>query len=156
MKNLKINSGAQTGADLAGLDAALFCGFETGGHIPKGFLAQDGCHPEFEKKYNLKETESDKYPPRTALNVKNSDATIQIATNFNSPGEKLTSKLILQYKKLNYKLNPNEKVDIDDIVNWIKNNNIEILNVAGNSERTSRGIYNKAYNILVQVFEKLK
>jgi hypothetical protein len=42
MKMLRVISGAQTGADRAALDAALECGIEIGGWVPKGRKAEDG------------------------------------------------------------------------------------------------------------------
>ena len=41
----KIVSGGQTGADRAGLDAAIECGVEYGGWLPKGRTAEDGILP---------------------------------------------------------------------------------------------------------------
>ena len=38
----KIVSGGQTGADRVALDVALEYGFEIGGWVPKGRLAEDG------------------------------------------------------------------------------------------------------------------
>ena len=39
---MKIISGGQTGADRAGLDAAIAMGFDYGGAVPKGRRAEDG------------------------------------------------------------------------------------------------------------------
>lgn len=47
-----IVSGGQTGADQAGLDAAINLGIPYGGWIPKGRLTEDGPLPE---KYQLQE-----------------------------------------------------------------------------------------------------
>ena len=41
----RIVSGAQTGADRGGLDAAVYCGLECGGWVPKGWKAEDGVIP---------------------------------------------------------------------------------------------------------------
>ena len=48
----KIVSGGQTGADIAGLDAAIAHNIPNGGWIPKGRLTEDGPLSE---KYQLKE-----------------------------------------------------------------------------------------------------
>ena len=42
----KIISGAQTGADRGGLDAALERGFPIGGWVPRGRKAEDGTIPK--------------------------------------------------------------------------------------------------------------
>lgn len=41
----KIVSGGQTGADRAGVDAAIECGVPYGGWLPKGRMAEDGKVP---------------------------------------------------------------------------------------------------------------
>lgn len=138
---MKIISGGQTGADRGALIAAKELGLQTGGWMPKGFRAQDGDHPEFEELYGVVEHESPNYQPRTALNVRDSDATIRIATNFESPGERLTLKMIRQYCKPYLDIDPlNESHTPERLVDWLRKNNVKILNVAGNSERTSSGI----------------
>jgi hypothetical protein len=73
----KIVSGGQTGADRGALDAALECGIETGGWVPKGRLAEDGVIPE--KYMGLKEAPSKEPAVRTTLNVRDSDATLIVS-----------------------------------------------------------------------------
>ena len=95
----RVISGGQTGADRAGLAAAKAAGIATGGWMPKGFRALDGPHAEFAAIYGIQEHTSDRYPPRTALNVKESDATLRFATDCNSPGEVLTLQMCKRYGK---------------------------------------------------------
>lgn len=144
---MKIISGGQTGADRAGITIAKDLGLSTGGWMPKGFLAQDGFHPEFAEQFGIQVHSSPKYPPRTALNVKESDGTVRIATDFYSPGEILTLKMIQQYKKPYFDVHPNVTKP-EEFVKWLEENKIKILNVAGNSEKTSKGIYEFAYHFL--------
>ncbi|TKB26075.1 hypothetical protein FCL47_10010 [Desulfopila sp. IMCC35006] len=66
----KIISGGQTGADIAGLDAAIRHGVPHGGSIPKGRLTEDGALPE---RYDLQEMDTKSYPKRTEKNVVDSD-----------------------------------------------------------------------------------
>jgi hypothetical protein len=150
----KIISGGQTGVDLAALVIAKETGLKTGGWMPKGFKNQTGHHPEYADQYGMREHESPRYPPRTALNVKESDGTLRIAANFNSAGEVLTMQMIEQYGK------PSLDVDalIDDIspiqvAEWIKENDIRVLNIAGHSERTAPGISEFTVAYLSEVFE---
>ena len=71
---MKIISGAQTGADRAGIDAAIECGVEYGGCLPKGRKAEDGVVPE---KYTaMQELARGGYPKRTEQNVIDSDGTV--------------------------------------------------------------------------------
>jgi len=152
----KVISGGQTGADRAGLDAAITAGLKTGGWMPKGFKAHDGSHPEFAYQYGIKEHESPEYPPRTALNVKESDGTIRFASNFVSPGEQLTAKMIRQYGKPSLSIDVRrETTTPEDVSNWIIENDIKILNIAGNSDKTSPGIGDFVQAFLLQVFTLL-
>ena len=47
----KIISGGQSGADQAGWRTAKAFGVSSGGWMPRGFLAEDGPHPEFADEY---------------------------------------------------------------------------------------------------------
>ena len=151
----KICSGGQTGADLGGLIVAKMFGIETGGWMPKGFMTQHGPKPEWAKKYNLQEHESPKYPPRTFCNIENSDGTIRLAYDLLSAGEKCTLKGIQKYDKPYIDVDMNEPRDIQEVVDWINENNIETLNVAGNSERTRPGMSIGVVDYMSKVFEKL-
>lgn len=136
----KVISGGQTGADIAGLKAAKKKGIETGGWIPKGFKTQEGPKLEYKDVYGLREHESEQYPPRTFLNVKESDGTLRFASKFDSSGEECTLRAINQYKKPYMDVTRNNPRDSEEVKMWIKKNNIGVLNIAGNSEKTSPGI----------------
>src|SRR5262245_47209500 len=136
----RVISGGQTGADRAGLVAAKAAGIATGGWMPKGFRAQDGPRPEFAELYGVKEHASARYPPRTALNVKQSDATLRFATDWDSPGEVLTQQMCNRYARPQLEITPGGSIAPADVVEWLVRNNVRVLNVAGNAERTSPGI----------------
>lgn len=147
----KIISGGQTGADQGALDAAKILKLETGGWMPRGFKTDTGSRPEFAKLYNLQETESSHYPPRTEQNICQSDGTL-IFGNDNSPGCKLTKSLCVKYRKKVYTVPfPNsimanhEKVFLD----WLEAYQIKTLNVAGNRESRNPGIFLACKNFLI-------
>lgn len=148
----KVISGGQTGADVAGLDAAKRHGFETGGLMPFGYLTLDGCKPEYKELYGVKAHSSSSYVPRTRANVKNSDGTIRLAYNFESAGEKCTLKAIEDYKKPHIDVDLANPRALSDVVSWLKENNIETLNVAGNAEQTASGTYEMAFLTLNALF----
>lgn len=152
---LKVCSGAQIGADQAGLKAAKFCNIPTFGEIPKGCRTLDGPRPDLLEEYNLTENSNYSYPPRTELNVKNSDGTIRFASNFSSTGERCTLKFIKWHKKPYIDINILKPLNKLIVVDWIKDNNINILNVAGNSEQTCPGIGDFVYNYLIDLFNDL-
>ena len=154
----KVVSGGQTGSDIAGLRIAKAFGLEVGGWIPKGFKAEDRNHPEYALDYNLVETETEDYVERTLLNARDSDGTIRIASNLMSIGEKCTLKGIKMFKKPHFDVNPRElhPVHPQEIADWIIEDNIEVLNVAGNRESVCRGIEHYAEEFLACVFEILR
>jgi len=152
----KVISGGQTGADRAGLMAAKAVGLVTGGWMPKGYLAQDGYHHEFQYLYNMKEHVSRSYPPRTRLNVQEADGTLRIAANWDSAGEILTLKAIKHSKKPYFDVDSFEQlVEPQAVADWLITNDIRILNVAGNSERTFPGTQDFAYKFLLSTFAVL-
>lgn len=69
----KIVSGAQTGADRAGLDVAIRHGFPHGGWCPKGRKAEDG---RIGGQYQLVETPTANYLQRTEWNAMDSGGTV--------------------------------------------------------------------------------
>lgn len=131
----KVISGAQIGADIAGLRAAKALGLETGGWMPRGFIAKDGPHPEYALEYGIREHMSPKYPPRTEQNVFAADATVRFATNFQSAGEICTLKAIQRHEKPFFDVPISESilVDPEQFVDWLEQEDVGVLNVAGNA-----------------------
>lgn len=158
MTLVKVISGFQTGVDIAGIHAAKAAGFETGGYMPKGYKTLEGPKPLYAKLYGAMQHSSANYRERTWDNVYSSDGTLRIAKDFTSAGERCTQNAIIHWKK------PSFDVDVthyasnveDVIIQWIKANNIKVLNVAGNSEHTALGIYQFAYDLLLKVFRRIK
>jgi len=166
----KVISGGQTGADIAGLKTAKSFGIETGGLMPFGFKAYDACHPEYKELYGVEAHTSSSYVPRTRANVQNSDGTIRLARDFQSAGEICTKKAIDQYGKpwFDYDLafpwipkieNSQCYKLIQAAIAWIEDSNIEVLNVAGNRQRTpmvdSIDIEERASLFLTELFKGL-
>lgn len=150
----KIISGGQTGSDQGGLEAGQKLGLETGGWIPKGWLTEVGSNPEL-KKYGLIEHTSSSYVPRTYANVKDSDGTLRIAYNFQSAGELCTLKAIKQYNKPYYDVNIHSAHEHEKVAQWIIDNNIQVLNIAGNRESKCPGLQEFTFNYLIEVFKCL-
>ena len=146
---LKVISGGQTGADIAGLMAAKKCGLDTGGFCASGFMTENGAKPEYAKMYNLIDKHYD-YHKRTVENVKLSDFTLIFADDANSPGTKLTITSCNSNNKP-YIINPSSM----DIVTLIQSGGIEILNIAGNRESVSPGITARVEKILIDAFRRV-
>ena len=145
-----IISGGQTGADSGGLVAAVKLGLKTGGWMPKGFRRLDGKKPEMKQAFNMKEHSEWGYAPRTEANVRDSDGTVRFASNFYSPGELCTMKAIKKLEKPYFDVDINDPRDYSELVEWLDENDIRILNVAGNSEQNSPGIKEFVIDYLVE------
>lgn len=157
MKYLKkVISGAQTGADQAGLFFAEENQIETGGWIPAGGRTQDGYRRDLIDRFNLNEHESSNYALRTSCNVRDSDGTLRIASNFGSAGERCTIKAIKKFNKPYFDVNRNNPLHPEEVAEWIIENKIEVLNVAGNSESTSPGIFEFSKSYLSKVLVVLE
>jgi hypothetical protein len=138
----KIVSGAQTGVDRAALDAAIFLEIPHGGWCPKGRRAEDGVIPD---RYELKETTSRDYSVRTEQNVIDSDGTMILFRDEMSGGTLLTLKLAQKHHRPFLCIDLDEFAQKEDLVpssilNWIADQNIGVLNVAGPRESSSPGI----------------
>lgn len=148
----KIISGGQVGADVAGLKVAMDLGLQTGGMVPNGWKTKIGPKPQLAKLGLIEHPTSTSYVPRTKWNVKNSDATIRFAYNFSSPGEIATYKAITQYNKPYfdvdlYLLETKENLYMLDVVKFFEDNNVSVLNVAGNAGKTKSDT-TKIYNLV--------
>lgn len=143
---IKIHSGGQNGADLAGLEAAYDLKIETGGWCPKNcrvcnFEGENDSNIDLVIKYNLKPHASYSYQPRTILNVKETDATIWFGYK-DSPGGKLTISSCIKFNK-KYLINPSS----EEIFQFVNTEQIEILNIAGNREsKFNPDIFVNTYN----------
>ena len=130
----KVISGGQTGADQAGLAAAKSYDILTGGFAPKNFMTSSGANATLKYAYGLEEIEGS-YKERTRMNVEAADATIRLAIDFDSPGEKCTLNAIKDYNKPYYDVNLlNAPAHTSEVVAWILEGKFEILNIAGNSQ----------------------
>jgi hypothetical protein len=157
---LSINSGGQTGADLAGLLAAERCGIKTGGWAPKGYRTEKGKQFILKTRFGLKEHGDWRYDPRTRLNVEESDVTVILSPISNSSGTKLTIGACnnTQPKKPYLLISDvsNAELCIEDIANFLEQHKPNIINVAGNRETVYPGLTRIGRDILTQAFEWYK
>jgi hypothetical protein len=128
---VKIISGGQTGVDRAALDVALKHGIDSGGWCPTGRLDEFGTIPD---RYPVKELQAGGFTERTLRNVKDSDGTVIIYPGKLSGGTEQTVRFCVEQRR------PHELIDVSNIstekaahliTNFVRENEIDILNVAG-------------------------
>lgn len=155
---MKVISGFQTGADIAGVKAAKKCGIETGGFIPKGWRTENGAKPHYKSLYNAVETETYNYKERTYQNVYISDCTI-IFDYIKSTGSLFTKKCCEDLRKPYLYLVKNDIDNFNDclikITTFLQsiNNDDIVINIAGNRESKAPNIEKIVYNILIKIFQ---
>lgn len=148
---MKVISGGQTGVDRAGLDVAIELGLLHGGFCPADRRAEDGPIP---KQYQLVELSSTSYPVRTRANVLEADGTLILTPPQIGVGTRLTAKLAQQYEKPWLAVDP-RKDHVERVVSWIREEKIEVLNVAGPRESRFPGIGGISRKFLRKLFESL-
>lgn len=151
LNSMKIISGGQTGADRAALDFAIAADIEHGGWCPRGRKAEDGY---IDLKYKLRETPSEGYRQRNEWNVRDSDATVifTFGPYTSSPGSLLTSKFCKAQKKPWISFDIADPGDVMrcafELGSFVTKNKVRVLNVAGNRESRSPGIYERVKKVL--------
>jgi hypothetical protein len=152
---MKIISGGQTGADQGGLDFALKHGWPCGGWCPPGRRCETGRIPG---RYPVREVEAGDYNERTRRNVQDADATLVITQQgFMEKGTGLTLAWCEQYGRPSFHYDISHPglilpEDLADLYEWLKNNRIDVLNVAGNRESNSPGIQSLTLTLLERLF----
>ena len=147
----KIISGGQTGADQAALDAAIILGIPHGGWIPRGRMTENGPLPT---KYNLMEMSTTSYPERTRKNIRESDGTLILSHGRLTGGSEYTRKMALKYVKPVRHINFYRVTLFDAAVlinDWIVDNDIKVLNVAGSRASEDSKIYQSTLDIIESV-----
>lgn len=160
----KIISGAQTGVDQGALIFAYKNGLRYGGYVPKDFKMEDGAKLDDEITTILQkmiELKSSRYSVRTRKNVEAATATLIITVNGKmGRGTKLTEKICKEIDKpyyvVNFTVDGGEisfTVSMLDIKEWLINNDVSTLNVAGSRESKNIGIQKATYDFLACLWE---
>lgn len=157
----QVISGGQTGADRAALLAAESLNIPTGGWMPKGFQAADGCHPDFATRFGVREHPSPLYPPRTRANILAACATLCLEGVTHSRGVTLTRNLASKAQKplLRVAFAPDSQgliqanLPANEVIAWIHSIQIRVLNVAGNEESRAPGLQEAARLFLLKAFQ---
>ena len=156
----RVISGGQTGVDVAALRAALALGIPTGGTMPLGWRTLDGPRPEYEALFGMRQHHRWEWDPRTFANVANAHATLRLAYDWNTGGELCTLRACAAVGRLPFDIGLDAQLRVDPeraaaAVAWIREQGPGlVLNVAGNSELTARGIEAAAEAVLTDIFRR--
>lgn len=149
----KIISGGQTGADMGGLVGAESAGIPTGGTAPRDYQTEKGPQPKvLLERFGLMAHPSTHYNDRTLDNVKNADATLIFATHPESDGTQFTIECCEKENKPYCLVDPHAKTVEHVVTAFLAQVKAGVLNIAGNRESISPGIYARVATIIKNVF----
>lgn len=143
-----IVSGGQTGADRAALDFAIEHGYTHGGWAPHGRRAEDGRIPV---KYQLVELPTGGYRERTRRNVEDSDATLIVNLGELDGGTLATQRFADSTGKPCYVAQVDDGISatmVTHVLEWLRQHDVDTLNVAGPRESKRPGIYKTTLELL--------
>jgi hypothetical protein len=146
---IKIVSGGQTGVDRAALDAAMRLGLPVGGWCPKGRKAMDG---RIDAAYPLSETPSARYAQRTAWNVRDTQATLILASGSLFAGTALTAAWAWRYRRPLWVIDLRHPAAPGQLAQALLCHRVQVLNVAGPREEDVIGIQKSADAYLSVLF----
>ena len=144
----KIISGGQIGADQGALDVAIKYGIPHGGWIQKGRKTQGGVLPP---KYHLKEMLTASFKDRIEQNVIDSHGSVIISHGTLTGGADYCLKMAQKHGRpcLHIDLNTISEFTAASRLNlWIKENDIEVLNVNGSRTSEDSNIYKNTMDII--------
>ena len=149
----KIISGLQKNVDQYGIEAAKELGLDYGGTVNRGFkVVPDGNNSpnfeEFKTSGNWEEIDSQYYPDRTKANAQNGDGTVWFGEG-DSRGYGATKREVGVKPWI-------ENPTSIELREWIIDNNIKTLNVAGNRSYGTEELGEKAKNTIVNAVENTK
>ncbi|MEM0965116.1 MAG: putative molybdenum carrier protein [Verrucomicrobiota bacterium] len=148
----EIRSGGQTGADRAAFDAAIAVGIRIGGWVPAGRWAEDGVISDSYP--NLKETGSSDVSVRTQRNVEDSDGTLVVTMGRIGGGTQQTIEFAQSFEKPFLHLGPSDPDEVNLLLTWVRENKIQILNVAGPRASEEEEIYSRVFGIVFALLMK--
>jgi len=141
----KILSGGQTGVDRAALDVGLALNIPVGGWCPQGRRAEDDIIPD---RYPLVETPEADYDTRTRRNVEDADGTLILNRGALDGGTALTVTHARQIGKPCLIVALEAGIEPAAFRDWLDENHIAVLNVAGPRESKRPGVYATAIHCL--------
>lgn len=152
----RLITGGQSGVDRAALDAALEAGIPCGGWCPAGRWAEDG---PIDAHYPLTETPQTDPAVRTRWNVRETDATLVLTLGAEDEGTRLAldEAEALGRPRLAFDLSATpDGPAARRIGDWIAEEKVRSLNVAGPRESNAPGIYVRSRAVIAAVLSGLR
>ena len=146
---MKIISGGQTGVDTAALYTAINLSLPYGGWVPKGRTNEDG--PISNKFTELREANSSDNKVRTILNVQDADTLLVLTEGSKSSGTQLAIEEAHRLKipvKIIVLSDCEATLASQQIIDFLREQKPEVLNIAGPRESEAKGICKKVQTIL--------
>src|SRR5207253_1718578 len=95
--------------------------------------------------------------PSVTVNIRDADATLVLLSSSSDPNQDGTAFTLRKAKELDKPnkciIIDNEKTNVDQVFQWVKNNQFKTLNIAGPRESNCPGIYTKAYRFITAFLE---
>ena len=163
----RIVTGGQTGVDRAALDAAIRLGICYGGWCPKGRIDERGIIPgEYDRLVEIMgvfSNDKENYDARTRANIRDSDGTLIIIPFLPIPTY-IQDGTLLTIREAEEKGKPFLLMGLEDTnddnlskcIQWITENNITTLNLAGPRESSCPGIHDAAFAFLLNLIPALQ
>ena len=145
---------ARSGADQAAWRAAKAFGVATGGWMQKGFLTEDGPHPDFAARFAAAELPTDSSTARTEQNVRGSDATIWFGETTTAGAQATVGACLISASRACRSTRARCSSRRTSPCGSSKTRS-ETLNVTGNREDEEAGIGERVEWFLGQVLEQL-
>jgi hypothetical protein len=137
--------------DQAALDAAIELGLDHGGWCPRGRLSEAGPIPT---RFRLRETDSAEYWVRTEQNVVDSDATLILFQQEIRGGTALTERMAAKHGRPCRCVDLSHSPAVEPVREWLRQQRVAVLNVAGPRESSCPGIQDQARRFLLDVFRE--
>ena len=151
----RIVSDGQTGAAQGAWRAARACGLATGGWMPAGFLTEAGPRPDLAEEFDALESGHSEFERQSESNVYGSHGTLYFTLGRSGN----TVDLILSCLANNRPyliVNPTRKDALADVLDWIREHRVTVLNVTGDRESQAPGIGVWVEDFITSMIHKLE
>ncbi len=154
---MSVISGGQTGVDQGALAAALALGAKCGGYCPAGRRSEAGAIPA---RFPVVELATTGYRARTLKNVRAADGTVIVFFGALSGGTALTLNYCKSERSPFVLIDGTgitaEQAAVELCLDFVRKNNVRILNVAGPRAGSEPRAHDYAYALICRLLGELR